>query len=177
MADLRDAFEAKGFRSSQPATSQPRQGDGGGRGGRQDSGQQTLQVPDGYPKYFKGTDSKGQPCLDPAYVSDLAEKIANQLKNASPKLTRHQLRAFFDHAKRQVARVQDGCDFCHVNSEVQKMQAIAASRATKTSASISTQFLGFITRNVRAVRTKEDLEKGFVKHFEAVVAFCADAKD
>jgi len=176
MPDMKSAFEAKGIRSSSPANSPPRSGGQPGQWQRQNTEQQTLRVPEGYPKYFK-TDTNGCSYLDPAYVSDLAENIAGQLKQAQPKLTRHQLRAFYDHAKRQVARVQDGCNIDQVQSEVQKMQAIGASRATKSGASISPQFLDFITRNVKAVKTSEDLLRGFIKHFEAVVAFCADAKD
>lgn len=126
----------------------------------------TTAFPQGYPDYF---DADG--VLKPEYVTTLAENIARELGQARPRMTMHQLRAFYDHVKRQENALKNHRPFKEVLVEISKLKAIASERASKEK--IPDYFRDFIDRNVDKSKDEDAFLKGFVEHFQAVVAYCA----
>src|ERR1019366_9221129 len=76
------------------------------QGPRERTQEAVWSFPEGYPDYF---DEDG--ILRPEYVTTLAEGIAQQLGRTSPKMTMHQLRAFYQHAKLQEGALEKGRPF------------------------------------------------------------------
>ncbi|MGD0459640.1 MAG: type III-A CRISPR-associated protein Csm2 [Terriglobia bacterium] len=126
----------------------------------------TTTFPQGYPNYF---DADG--VLKPEYVTDLAENIATELGQARPRMTMHQLRAFYGHVKRQENALKNHRPFKEVLVEISKLKPIASERASKEK--IPDYFRDFIDRNVDKSKDEDAFLKGFVEHFQAVVAYCA----
>jgi CRISPR-associated protein Csm2 len=120
--------------------------------------------PDDYPDYF---DAKGN--LKCEYVTDLAENIAKTL--GAKKLTMHQLRAFYNHVKRLHISLKKGRPFEEIYPEICKLKPFAEERAKKKK--IPNYFREFIFRNVDKAKDPDAFLKGFVEHFQAVVAYCA----
>jgi CRISPR type III-A-associated protein Csm2 len=108
-------------------------------------------------------------------VQSEATIIAEGFKNAG--LNRHQLRAFYDHAKRQLQRLEYGTSFEEVRLEIARLKAFAADRAGRTNNPLPQVFKSFIDKNVNAVRDETSFRKGFMPHFEAVVAYCANLRE
>jgi CRISPR type III-A-associated protein Csm2 len=150
MPDMRNAMERVGFKGTQP----------GGQG-RTDN-----PFPAGYPQYFT-PDGHTRVAL----VTAEAEKVAAQFE--SDKLKRHQLRSFYDHAKRQLQRLKYGATFAEIHPEIARLKAFAADRAARSDNAVPPSFKRFIDLNVDAVKDEASFKKGFMPHFEAVVAYCA----
>jgi CRISPR/Cas system CSM-associated protein Csm2 small subunit/Zn finger protein HypA/HybF involved in hydrogenase expression len=121
---------------------------------------------EGYPDYF---DTDG--LLKPEFVTTLAEEIAGTLGNQSPKMTMHQLRAFYSHVKLQEGALKANRPFKAVSVEIAKLKPFASERASK--GKVPRYFEDFIVRNVDKVKDKDTFLNGFVEHFQAVVAYCA----
>jgi CRISPR/Cas system CSM-associated protein Csm2 small subunit len=122
-----------------------------------------------YPDYF---DADG--VLKCEYVTDTAEEIAGCLGRAHPKMTMHQLRAFYHHVKLQETALDRDRPFPVVMTELCKLKPFARERAEKDK--VPPYFCDFIERNVESVRRAQDGKKyfrGFIEHFQAVVAYCA----
>jgi CRISPR type III-A-associated protein Csm2 len=167
MPDMRDALQGAGLRPQRPQGNRP----GGAPPGRAgERGPAANPFPSGYPKYFT---SEGY--LRVEMVTDEAENLAVRFE--SEKLKRHQLRSFYDHAKRQLQRLAYGVPFEEVHPEIARLKAFAADRAGRAENALPQSFKQFIDRNVGAVNDKAAFEKGFMPHFEAVVAYCARIKD
>ena len=167
MADMRDALQGAGFRGQKAQGNRPggpQRGDTRGR----DSG--TNPLPPGYPKYFK---DNGHLRVEMA----MGEAQALAARFESDGLKRSQLRAFYDHAKRQLQRLAYGVPFEDVHPEIARLRAFAADRAGRAENALPQSFKQFIDRNVEAVTNRVSFEKGFMPHFEAVVAYCARIKD
>jgi CRISPR type III-A-associated protein Csm2 len=126
----------------------------------------TSTFPPGYPDYFDA-----DKVLKPEFVTDLAEDIATELGQARPRMTMHQLRAFYAHVKRQENALKNHRPFKEVLVEISKLRAIASERASKEK--IPGYFRDFIDRNVDKSKDEDAFLKGFVEHFQAVVAYCA----
>ena len=122
--------------------------------------------PVGYPDYF---DADG--VLRPEYITVLPEDIAVELGQARPKMTMHQLRAFYQHVKLQEAALENGRPFKEILVEVSKLKAFARERAAKEK--VPKFFEEFISRNVDKSKDAAAFRRGFVEHFQAVVAYCA----
>jgi CRISPR/Cas system CSM-associated protein Csm2 small subunit len=121
----------------------------------------------GYPDYF---DADG--LLKPEFVTTKAEEIAANLGNERPtRMTMHQLRAFYGHVKLQQGALERGRPFKEVLLEINKLKAFASERASKDK--VPRYFEDFIVRNVDKVKDEKSFLKGFVEHFQAVVAYCA----
>ena len=170
MADMGDKLRGAGLR----VTEEPRRDDKGGGGGhggnpRDRSGGGNA-FPPGYPKYF--TDD-GYTNVD-MLMRD-AERIADRFDDE--KLKRHQLRAFYDHAKRQLQRLQYGAPFGEVHPQIARLKALAADRAARRQNPIPPRFKEFIDRNIDAVADQKSFEKGFMPHFEAVVGYCSRLRE
>jgi CRISPR type III-A-associated protein Csm2 len=157
MADIGDKLRAAGV----PVREEPRRDDRRGGGGNV--------FPPGYPQYFT---KDGYTRVE--LVKEEAERIAKDF--AEKRLTRHQLRAFYDHAKRQMQRLQYGTSFPEVHPEIARLKAFAADRAARPNP-IPGSFKEFIDRNVDSITDEETFSKGFMPHFEAVVAYCARLRD
>jgi CRISPR type III-A-associated protein Csm2 len=167
MPDMRDAMRGAGFRGARPQGNRgggPRSGDAGERGRVENP------FPPDYPKYFNG---EGHTRVE--LIKNQAEKIAARFE--SDGLKRHQLRAFYDHAKRQLQRLAYGVPFGEVHPEIARLKAFAADRAGRANNPIPASFKQFIDHNVDAVNDETSFKKGFMPHFEAVVAYCARIKD
>lgn len=166
MPDIRNAMQGAGF---------GRKGGPGGEQGNVNRGASHSRpgansFPPGYPQYFT---PRGTPRVE--LVTTEAETLAAKFK--ADDLKRHQLRAFYDHAKRQLQRLTYGVDFEDVRFEVVRLKEFAADRAARSENKLPLSFKEFIDRNIEAVTTQAAFQKGFMPHFEAVVAYCARIKD
>jgi CRISPR-associated protein Csm2 len=123
-------------------------------------------LPPGYPDYF---DEDG--VLRTEYVTTLAESIAKELGYSRPRMTMHQLRAFYNHVKRLENAVNNKRPFAEVVPEISKLKPIASERESKEK--IPESFKEFIDRNVDKSKDEKSFLNGFVEHFQAVVAYCA----
>ena len=159
MADLGDKLRVAGV-----SVTEERRRDDARRGG----GSGNV-FPRSYPQYFT---NEGYTRVE--LLKEEAERIAEQF--ALDRLTRHQLRAFYDHAKKQLQRLQYDTPFAEVHFEVARLKAFAADRAARANP-IPRSFKEFIDRNVDATGDEKSFEKGFMPHFEAVVAYCARLRD
>ena len=140
------------------------------RDGRDDRERAGNPFPPGYPKYFT---PEGHTRVE--LITTEAENLAERFE--SDRLKRHQLRAFYDHAKRQLQRLQYGAPFGEVHPEIARLKAFAADRAGRADNALPFSFKQFIDRNVDAITGEASFRKGFMPHFEAVVAYCARIKD
>jgi CRISPR type III-A-associated protein Csm2 len=125
--------------------------------------------PTGYPDYF---DKDG--ILRCEYVTEYADKIAQQFGYEG--LSANQLRTFYLAVKQQQQRLRYQNDFSRVLVELQKLKSIAHDRANRLPKVIPESFKEFIDKNVdklTAAAGQRYFEKGFVEHFQAVVAYCA----
>ena len=125
-----------------------------------------LEFSPDYPHYF---DAEG--VLKPEFVTTEAKRIADALGQARPKMTMHQLRAFYQHVKRQEGALKNGRALGEVLIEIAKLKPFANERANKEK--IPPDFELFISRNVATVNDEKTFLKGFVEHFQAVVAYCS----
>jgi CRISPR/Cas system CSM-associated protein Csm2 small subunit len=108
-------------------------------------------------------------------VMNEAELVAERFERDG--LKRHQLRAFYDQAKRQLQRLSYGTPFAEVWPEVGRLKAFAADRAGRSENALPASFKAFIDRNVDSIKDELSFRKGFMPHFEAVVGYCARIKD
>jgi len=163
MPNMKGAFRKAGFGGGPPAS-----GPGQGR----TAGPASLRsvVPADYPKYFT---AEGH--LRVELVKDEAEKIARCFRES--KLTRNQLRSFYDHAKKQLQRLGYGTAFGEIHAEIARLKAFAADRAARSSNALPAAFKEFIDRNVNAVNDEKSFKNGFMPHFEAVVGYCASLRE
>ncbi len=164
MRDMKDAMREAGLRRSCAPSHRSPGKPSGGSGGTPGGGGNPF--PQGYPKYF-GPDGHTRVELLLKEAEDLAACFKRE------RLKRHQLRAFYDHAKRQLQRLQCGASFGAVHPEIAKLKAFAADRARRAENALPSPFKRFIDLNVDAVKDRISFEKGFMPHFEAVVAYCA----
>ncbi len=162
MPDMRDAMQGAGFRGPRPQGNRPGRPNVGGPA--------TNPFPHGYPTYF---DSEGH--LRVALITSEAENLARRFEDDN--LKRHQLRSFYDHAKRQLQRLTYGVSFGEVHPDIARLKAFAADRAGRTENALPQSFKQFIDRNVEAITNIRSFQNGFMPHFEAVVAYCARIKD
>jgi CRISPR/Cas system CSM-associated protein Csm2 small subunit len=165
MADMKDALRGAGFQGARPQGGQR----GGSPPGRLAGGGEGR-FPPGYPQYFT---PEGH--LRVELVMKEAEEMAKRFEDDG--LRRHQLRAFYDHAKRQLQRLAYGAPFGDVWPEIGRLRSCAADRAgRKGDNALPQSFKEFIDRNVEAVKDERCFRKGFMPHFEAVVGYCARIK-
>ena len=167
MPDMRDAMRGAGLQGGRPQGNR-RGGPPAGAAG--DRGRGDNPFPPGYPKYL--TD-EGHTRVE--LITGEAENLAVRFE--ADRLKRHQLRAFYDHAKRQLQRLVYGAPFGEVHPEIARLKAFAADRYGRADNALPKSFKDFIDRNVDAVTDAASFQKGFMRHFEAVVAYCARIKD
>jgi hypothetical protein len=124
-----------------------------------------IEFKQNYPNYFE----PGETCVKSEYLDTLPLAIAKRFeaesKDRKP-LTMHQLRAFFQHAK----KAQAIGEICRARNEIKKLAFHAQDREAKRK--VSPFFREFIERNVGRVNDEDSL-RAFLEHFEAVVGFSA----
>lgn len=152
-------------------TNQPRRGFEGGRSGPPQGRPVVPRLPEGYLKdgYF---DAKGN--IRCELVSDLAETVAKALGNAG--VTSGQLRRFFGQVRALERDLRRG-SFPESCGRIEALKAKAANyagRGTNRDEREKREVLkAFIDRNVGLAMADsgKGFLKGFVPHFESVVAY------
>jgi CRISPR/Cas system CSM-associated protein Csm2 small subunit len=98
--------------------------------------------------------------------------IAENLSNATPALTMHQIRRFFQRCRAIEAKVRAGTSTWPAEEAAFRQLDVAAADAFgKSPPKIPELFHDFIKSNVAAVKNEKDFLKGFLPHFEALVGF------
>lgn len=105
-------------------------------------------------------------------VRDKIQPLAEAMSRASPALTIHQIRRFFNHCRAIEARIRAGTStWAAEEAEFRKLDVAAADAFGKSPQKIPQLFHDFIKHNVAAVKSEKDFLKGFLPHFEALVGF------
>ncbi len=100
------------------------------------------------------------------------DDLARQIANDGVGLSRTQARRFFQHCRRIEQRLRVGkVPWETVRGDVLKLDAAAADAINKSPAKISQKFHDFIRMNVEEISTEHDFLDGFMRHFEALIAF------
>lgn len=137
--------------------------------------QQRPNPPKGRPNpwagYLQGgyfvTGQDEEPYLRVELLTEVAREVANTL---SPRMNVHQVRRFFTHIRLLENRLRNGATFDSIRPDLARLEPAAANAVARGLA--PTEFGQFIERNAReAQRGVEHFRKGFVPHFEAVVAY------
>lgn len=110
--------------------------------------------------------------LHEALVTTWAEAIARGLAGP-PKMPMHQLRRFFNHVRRLDRALSLGRPFAEVLPEVKKLKPFAVDAAGRKESQVPQLFTRFIDANVDCVTEQGDFARGFLEHFQAVVAYAA----
>lgn len=99
--------------------------------------------------------------------------LAEQMRRATPPLTMHQIRRFFQHCRGIEARLRAGTSSWEFerSRHFSTLDRTAADALGKSPPKIPQIFHDFILHNVASVQTKKDFLDGFLPHFEALVAF------
>lgn len=98
-----------------------------------------------------------------------ADTIAKQLGNDRPAMTNHQLRRFFGHVRAAENRLRMTGNFPAVYIDLKKIEPFVAE--AKGKGKIPDLFYDVMNKNLATVKTEKDFMKGFLEHFQAVVAF------
>ena len=142
-------------------------GDAGYNGGNRPEG-----LPEGYLKggYFENAGADGQKRLRKELILVTARDIAVAIANAKPELATSQMRKYFDYARNIGEKLrQSGGDYRQVEADVAKLVPFATDAKNKRK--IPDVFYDFIIANVSAVHGADDFTKGFLEHFQAVIAY------
>ncbi len=103
---------------------------------------------------------------------DRIVSIAEDMSRATPPLTMHQIRRFFQHCRAIEAKVRAGTSTWPAEEAAFRQLDVAAADAFgKSPPKIPKLFHDFIKSNVAAVNNEKDFLKGFLPHFEALVGF------
>ena len=98
--------------------------------------------------------------------------IADDMSNATPPLTMHQVRRFFQHCRAIEAKLRAKTStWAAEEAAFRQLDVAAADAFGKSSRKIPELFHDFIKSNVAAVKNEKDFLKGFLPHFEALVGF------
>ncbi len=101
---------------------------------------------------------------------DLIDKTAKLIAQLiSDKMTSGQLRKFYGHAKRIYNQIQNGAEFEELEVEIKKITAFVAEARGKNK--VGNDFYRFICINMSCIKDYDTFMKGFIPHFEAVVAY------
>ncbi|MBI3583951.1 MAG: type III-A CRISPR-associated protein Csm2 [Nitrospinae bacterium] len=109
-------------------------------------------------------DSSG--CLWEEFITTMASDVA---KSFGRKLKNHQLRRFYGHAKAAENRLRMTGDWDVVNLDVKKLGPFVSEAKGKDK--IPQSFFDFIDKNIKSIKIQKDFEKGFMEHFQAIVAY------
>ncbi|KWT94953.1 type III-A CRISPR-associated protein Csm2 [Candidatus Magnetominusculus xianensis] len=110
-------------------------------------------------------------CIHETLLTTTADEIAELFSKSSPKLETHQLRRFFNHVRAAANRLNMTDDWSCVKGDISKLSSFAAYGVGKKNGRIPQEFYKFIEENVKRTESEKSLTKGFVEHFQAVVAY------
>ncbi|MEI8020451.1 MAG: type III-A CRISPR-associated protein Csm2 [Schlesneria sp.] len=103
------------------------------------------------------------------------EPLAKAMADASPALTRHQIRRFFQHCRSIERRLKASgtsqSTWGQVAPDVVKLDGAASDAFSKSERKIPQIFHDFIKNNVAIVQNERDFREGFLRHFEALIGF------
>lgn len=108
-------------------------------------------------------------CLFEAFLTTTADQIANSFSNGYPKLKNHQLRRFYQHARAAENKLNMTHDWPCVNVDIKKLRAFVAE--AKGKGKVPQEFYEFINKNIENIVDEKSFLKGFLEHFQAVVAY------
>lgn len=119
--------------------------------------------------YFVASES-GESHLRVTLLTDTARNVAGAVSGGGRGAKTHQVRRFFTHVRLIENRLRNGAEFAGVVPMIAQLVP-AAVNATKRGVA-PVEFQEFIESNVReACKSEKDFRKGFVPHFEAVIAY------
>ncbi len=131
-------------------------------------GGEPPRLPSGYLQggYFQ-PDGKN---LRPEVIVGWAEEVAQSLGDSRPPMTYTQLRRFYNKTLSIKQKLEVSSEFPDLVSELLTLKRDAADSVGKENA--PQLFKDFIDRNVDlAVKGEEAFKKGFLQHFQSVVAY------
>lgn len=140
---------------------------GGGHPPRRDEIRQAPGLPPNYLRngYF---DVEGNILSE--VIIEWPKDIATKLANARPEMKSAQLRNFFGEARHIEGQLSAGQAFQSLRGRILQLDSYAASAQTRGNA--PPLFKQFIEHNVRwAAKDEKSFLKGFIPHFESVVAY------
>lgn len=133
----------------------------------------SLKLPDGYLArgYF---DEKGNPW--PSVILEWPRDIADKLAQSRPQMTTAQLKGrFFAQVRRIEGKLDSLKDYDAVRQDVLKLEAFVEDAAKKNK--VPDLFRQFIRANVKeAAKGEREFRRGFVNHFECVVAYFPEVR-
>lgn len=110
----------------------------------------------------------------PEVIVDWPKDLAGNLY-ASRQMKTAQLRRFFNEARRIEGKLDAGASFPSLKPEILKFDNYAADAVKKKKA--PPLFKEFIEQNLKwATKEEKAFRRGFIPHFEAVVAYFPEAK-
>jgi len=127
-----------------------------------------AKLPQGYLQggYFQA-DGKSLLC---EIIVSWAEEVAKTLGDSSPPMTYTQLRRFYNKVLSIKQKLDAGSEFPQLVPELLTLKRDAADSVGRENA--PQLFKDFIDRNVDlAVKEQEAFKKGFLQHFQSVVAY------
>lgn len=108
-------------------------------------------------------------CLYETLLTTTADQIALLFSSSYPKLKNHQLRRFYQHARAAENKLNMTHDWPCVNVDIKKLKAFVAE--AKGKGKVSEVFYEFINKNIDNIRDEKSFTRGFLEHFQAVVAY------
>lgn len=103
-------------------------------------------------------------------ILGLGQRISRDIANARTDLKTAQLRKFYDYCRNISENLKHwNGDFNSVETDILKLMCFASD--AKTKGKIPDIFYEFIKRNVEAIKDADDFKKGFMEHFQAIVAY------
>lgn len=131
-----------------------------------------TEQPAGLPKdYLKNGYFDGNGNILPEAVIEWPREIAEKLASARPEMKSSQLRNFFNEARRIEGQLKAGQNFSALRGRILQFDPYAQSAVTRGHA--PSLFKQFINENVIKWASKDEKSflKGFITHFECVVAY------
>lgn len=100
---------------------------------------------------------------------DVAKRAAKSFGQGYPKLTNGQLKRFYSHVKTAEKSYQYSGDQEKLVLDIKTLNSFVAEAQGKKK--VPKEFYDFIRLNTEAVKSKKDVLKGFMPHFQAVVGY------
>jgi CRISPR type III-A-associated protein Csm2 len=129
--------------------------------------QKSRSIPDDYLKdgYFT---EKGHLRIE--LLTSTADHLAKVF--GFDNLSRSQLRRFYGHVRAAENRLEMLGDFEPVKVDIFKLDSFVAE--AKGKGKVPESFYRFVKSNLAQVTDEKSFKKGFLEHFQAVVAYCAN---
>jgi CRISPR type III-A-associated protein Csm2 len=127
--------------------------------------------PPGLPQgYLQGGYFQPSGSLRPEVIVGWAEEVARALGDSRPEMTYTQLRRFYNKTLSIKQKLEAGSPFSQLVGGLLTLKRDAADSVGKENA--PHLFKEFVDRNVDlAVKGEENFKKGFLQHFQSVVAY------